>query len=363
MKKRIKTFIVLLLAISTLASCSGLRRGSIEISETSEPIVISNQEKEKIFHFKAQPIEEHDFFYDYHAGFVFPYPKDWEVKQLSSNYIMIAGPDTQLTISHNLMVDPLTESYATFKESFNSTLKEEYFQLDNDAWYRRERQTISSIKAISDNPMLLAETYDNLKVSNSANEFVSGKYCEKRYYINYGNVNTLISVVGKDPECYAIADYAVSNLRTVPIEYDDSTLVDGILLPDTFEKNEVLLGDYKGYDFHPVGSDAYAGCFVQVYSDKVDITDDSMNAMLQNAFGQNVQCGYNYGDELLFRKRVKLDGQAIAATIGTNSQNGDLKNGTAYVLEIYQSDSKTIIVGYPYAKTELMQKLSSLAEK
>ena len=354
-----KKILIVVMAMLLLSGCAVKEKGSFDSVSGSQPLTITDVPDTVLFNVEASSDLEYGTFNDYYAGFSVPYPSEWKVKQYSANYIAFVGDDKQISISHNLMTDPLTDNMKNFIDSFDSTARSEVLNLDYDAFNRRSGQTVTGIKIVSQEPLLISETYDNMKVSNDVNEYVSGVYCEKRYYINDGNINTMMSIVSKTSDDYSILDYMISNMRRVSIHYDDSRSVEGILLPGSFKASDVNLGQCKGSSYTPESSDAFAGCFVQIYSGQPDISQSVLNTVFRNAFGIAVENRYNDAGGLLFSDRIGASGTAILATVKTDVKNRILETGTAYKLELYSKDGKMIIIGYPSVKEEIVKILAT----
>lgn len=351
-----KKLIPILITFFLLSGCSSQPAGKMQHASNDTPLLFYNDSNQLIFDIEPMSVDGYDIYYDYNAGFSFPYPKGWSVNEYSANYILINGPDAQITISHNAVPSDAFDSLSSFKSCFNSDLKNDYIVLDGDSFYRRDNQIISSAEVVSREPLLFAETFDNLKVSNDVNDFVSGEYCEKRYYMHYNDMNSFISVTGKKSDVYDIADCVVSNLRTVEVSYDKSKSISGVIVPESFESVECEIDNINGHAYVPVGNDAFSGCFVQVYDGAINLTENNLNNIFTNAFGISFDNGYNHGDNLLFENIG--DGTPINVTIRTDALYDAVKTGNDYRLEVYQSDNGIVVIGYPVVKERLMEKLS-----
>lgn len=346
-----KTLIMIILVL--LFTGCAKEKGLIAPVDISDPLVISEEPVEGLFDFDAGYSGDCEIYYDYYANLSFPYPKGWEVSIYSPNLIYFNSENTQITVSHNPMVSKL-ENYKDFADSFKEIWLNEPLYIRDGKWFRRERQKKDAMTVISQDPRLIVETYDNIKLSNDMAEYVSGEYKEKRYYLYNDGFNTMISMITDNEDNFVILDHLIVNLSTAgPIEYKSTKSIEGIAFPDSFQEIPIDYAEFHGKAYLPIDSDAYAGCFIEVFDREISLSDNSLDQLLSNAFQQSYNNHYINNDELIFRD----EGISITATISTESLNWYTRTGNTYCLEVYPGESRTIIVGYPIVKRDLMEKL------
>lgn len=364
--KKIIPLILILLMIFQLAGCSKKKIGDIELIDETNPLNILESDEHQLFESSAKPDMEFEKYYDYYAGFSFPYPKEWSVTVSSSNYIQIYNGDFVITIHHK----PLTKETAwddnpkLFMDGFETMIESEKFTLKMySGIYRRSRQALDEINILSDEPVMISETFDDVKMTTGLGDYINNKFCEKRYYLRYNNMDSLISIIGdieKKDEAYKLIDYIVGEMRETGVYYEQTKMIstdsDSFLIPTTFSKHQVKIGDIVGNCYAPAGSDAYAGCFIETFPMISNVDYDFIDKAFKAALPTARKCLYNDSDVYNF----EMEGEVISCfcTISDGTENSITPNGLTWNLEIHNGGHNIIIVGYPIAKGNLINLLS-----
>ena len=365
--EELKRIIPIILMLLLLAGCSKqIEHGGIVEINNDEEMVIAESDEHLLFSAKDKPDLNFETFYDYYAGFSIPYPKEWTLSVVSPNYITIYNGDNMIVIHHRLLTKEVAwdEDARIFRDSFQPLLDSEVFNVGMySGIHRRQRQNLDELTVVNNDPVLISERYDNAKMTTGLGDYISKKLSEKRYYLRYNSIDTVISIMSvsdKKEAAYEIIDYMATNIREADIRYEKRSLITSstasIEVPNSFLKRDLALENYSGSVYMPDKNDAFAGCFIL----KLPLMDaynyENVKKIFQAAFSSVQSCTCNESSLQLF----DLGGECRSCyCIVSGGDNNSLTPiGTAWNLEINQTDSEVIVIGYPVAKTELMRKLS-----
>ena len=365
--------ILMIFIMICLTACGQTREpGGIETKEPVPLTIVSNMDKTLFNDITnaEKPDFEFETFYDYHAGISIPYPKDWAVKQISSNYIQIYNDRYVINVHHKMLAQEIAwdEDYENFMKGFEPLLKTERISLgDYTDIYRRERQNLTELKIENQDPILISEQYDNIKMYSDYGKFISGVFSEKRYYIRYNSMDTMISIFSRTndkDDADKLISYILSNIKSTNISYENSRWlgVDGISIPDSFGQTNVEVGNYTGALYTPKNmNDAFAGCFFETYMNVENIDYDFIKEIFLKTFPDVTDCNLNENNIQNFAISDRCI--SCGCSITSSRENTIMSVGSSWILEIYNIDGEMVIVGYPVAKANLMKTLFEVQQK
>ena len=313
---------------------------NINVTQGQKPIVISEDDS-KIFAGSDNDtgLEFRDL-NDGYGGFSIPVPSDWQLVNNEPGYRMF-GDNENLVIIH---YEPANESLEGMHISdkvnaFDPMIENEKFNYFGGAEvHRRELQDSPDIivKVEDKDKFLVSREYDDIKLRDSMNNYISNEISEMRYLIGYDNMRMVISLFGPKHE---VATYMAMNIRHLPVTCEEWTELEGVkypVIPASENKNLYI------------GSGAFEGFFAYV-SDNEEVDQTLLDEVFASAFPNTAfRNSYGYdGDSIL-----GLDG---VCTCNVESNRRFPGSGSVWQIEYIDTGDKKVLFGYPLARQYLLK--------
>lgn len=339
---------------------------------------------------------------DCYAGYSMPYPRKFTKEVYAANLIKLTEPSTNTTIyiEHSMNDTDIESSdgesgysnIGTVKTLLAPKIAYEDFVVNNTTYKRYIDQNVekpNSGSEVSKKDLLLSvEDYPKLNLLQGKQTTRNTNVSERRYYIQYKNVATSISMITSSDNFEkekAVVDYMVKNISGVNESFKDTRKVEitkgfSLKLPNQFKQYTIgdkELGSGTMYQVPADSQSSLAGAFIDVFDvgKKYTIKKyESGNIYFSDSFPTEAPNMSNYDStngvseetasiytEVL-KGKVKMSPARISnITIYRTGLRGSrlLEHQTAWVTEAFTvgegRNKKLVVFGYNIARYNEMK--------